>query len=90
MVLKLASKGGGPALVAREIALDVAQGIYVPRDAIHVPGVANILCDALSRVAAPTGHAKQLPARCRDLARTLVAPRGESFWRTASSPPRRA
>ena len=76
------SKGGGAALIARELALDIAQGAYTPGDAVHVPGVANVLCDALSRLYAPSEHRKSMPEMCAALPRTAAADRGVGFWRT--------
>ena len=36
-------------LIAREAALDVADGLYEPLVVEHIPGVANVLADVLSR-----------------------------------------
>ena len=38
-------------VVAKELALDIAQGVYRPQLVQHVPGLANKSADALSREA---------------------------------------
>ncbi len=47
--------GGG--LIAREIALDLAEGIFEPMQASHISGLSNDVPDALSRLEEPgAGH----------------------------------
>ena len=41
--------GDSTALVARECALDMAEGIYTPDVGSHLPGIANTTADMLSR-----------------------------------------
>ena len=55
LTLNLKSDGYGCNLIAREIALDVAQMCYKPDTAQHVRGMANIGADTLSRLAEPQG-----------------------------------
>jgi hypothetical protein len=69
--------------VAREIALDVAQSEYRPSIAQHIPGVDNVIADALSRKYMPDNsftlpacllpdQELVLPTRDKDYYRTLV------------------
>ena len=81
MVVKMNAKGVGTALLARELALDVAEALYEPLVCTHIPGVANVLADFLSRrgshgydeLPAPLrrANARQLPARDLGLWRTV-------------------
>ena len=50
MVIRMQAKGAGTSVVARELALDVADCLYTPAIGEHVPGVANKLADYLSRL----------------------------------------
>ena len=50
LVLKLKTAGTGPAVIAREMALDMASALYTPSVVAHLPGVANITADLLSRL----------------------------------------
>ena len=60
LVLMMKSKPGveNTGLIAREIALDVAGGVYAPAAGGHVPGVANTLADSLSRRCMPADSGK--------------------------------
>ena len=48
-LLKFKASGEAPSIIARELALDVAGGVYVPSVIEHLPGVANTIIDVLSR-----------------------------------------
>ena len=77
MVLKMQARGAGPAIISREVALDVADALYTPNVAEHLPGVANCTADLLSRFkekGRPT-----LPPLLRR-ARRAMAPRRDSLW----------
>eukprot|EP00971_Amphidinium_carterae_P097915 1937514-Amphidinium_carterae.1 len=39
-------------LIAQELALDAAQSLYLPSVGEHLPGIANVTCDVLSRMPA--------------------------------------
>ena len=47
-------------LIAQEIAIDMAHYTFVPVIAQHIPGIANVVADELSRWAQP-GHVQKLP-----------------------------
>ena len=49
MIVKMRAGGQGTALIARALALDIADALYGPQVVSHVPGIANILADWLSR-----------------------------------------
>lgn len=55
LVLRMRARSGSPGLgiVAREIAFDVAEAVYTPDLATHIPGIANVAADMLSRRFAP-------------------------------------
>ena len=82
--LKLKAKDPRLNAVAREIALDLAEGIYEFKVLRHVPGVANIIPDALSRLASP--EPKPLPRLLHSAQRVAAPKRDSTFWRTWSSP----
>ena len=49
MTATLKGKKGPVALLARELALDIADGIYTPSVVSHIPGIADDSADMLSR-----------------------------------------
>ena len=49
MLAKLRSAAGG-GLIAREIALEVAEGTFEPQRLTHLPGISNDIADALCRL----------------------------------------
>ena len=53
MLLNLTSQSDTMAIIAREVALDVAAGNYQLHELVHIPGVTNVAADALSRLWAP-------------------------------------
>ena len=54
LLLKMRPANASIAIVARELALRLAE-LSFPPDAVHTPGVAHVLADRLSRVYAPGG-----------------------------------
>ena len=54
MVIKMRPPDAKHAIIAREMALRLAE-LSFPPDAIHTPGVAHVLADRLSRVFMPGG-----------------------------------
>ena len=84
--LLAASKASSPSpelnLVLREIALEDAELGSRIHCAQHVPGMANDLADALSRLSAP--DPKPLPDVLRHIPRTPVPSRGRTWWLTST------
>jgi hypothetical protein len=86
MCLKLKTTGHGTGIIARELALDIACSEYRPQIAEHIPGVDNVISDALSRRYQPEADV-QLP-HCLCKVQELVLPiRGEEFFRTLGNKP---
>jgi hypothetical protein len=85
LCLDLKTRGKGTGIIAREIALDVAQSEYLPRVVEHIPGVDNIIADALSRRHMPHG-AFTLPECLRNVQEAAVAPRDISYYKTTLQP----
>ena len=80
MVVRMKAKGAGTSLVAREMALDIAEAIYEPSVAAHIPGVANLLADFLSRM---RGRGEdRVPAALRSARRRVLPRRDSAWWRT--------
>ena len=61
--------GTGPALISRELALDLGDGSYAPAVVEHLPGAANDLTDMLSRRHDPAHQPWSLPSALRGVAR---------------------
>ena len=61
LLLSFKATGSGPATVAREIALDLADMAFAPKVLTHTPGVAHKVADFLSRRHAPGGDKRELP-----------------------------
>ena len=67
-------------VVARELALDIADAVYEPQLASHVPGVANIAADCLSRKFQPDKKFV-LPEVLADSTEVHPAERNDAWWR---------
>ena len=85
MVLQFKGSSCGLNIVAREVALELADAAYRPLVAEHIPGVANTLADALSRVGDPA-KTWQLPAQLRSAVRANVPQRPRSWYRALGPP----
>ena len=81
IVLKLTTAGHGPGIIAREIALDIAESVYRPDVSEHVPGIANCICDELSRLHQP-GASYKFPTTLIGVKETVVPLRTLSYFRT--------
>ena len=81
-VSKLSSGAPGLGLIMREVALDEAENAVGFTWLVHVPGVANVWPDALSRLHQPAPGTKVVPERLRHVPRSQVASRSRPFWRT--------
>ena len=85
LVLKLKTSGPGPGIIAREIALDVADALYRPDVVEHVPGVANLICDMLSRQFQPNPKSKYvLPLQLVHVKELVLPVRSKQYYRTLS------
>ena len=82
MVLNLKATGRGPSIIARELALDLADALYRPVVAEHVPGVANVTADGLSRMA----QDGTVPSGLTEATRVVVPERTTQWWRTLAAP----
>ena len=72
------------ATVAREVALDVADGVYTPTLSEHIPGVTNEAADSLSRRHQPNKifvrHSLLIGAK-----EVQTATRNRSWWRSLAA-----
>ena len=76
------SRSTGLGLLAREMALELAEGAYKPDiAAVHNGGVTNKLADLLSREAAPGGTGDR-PLVLQQSSETVILPRPRSWYRT--------
>ena len=80
----LTGKGEALTLVAKELALDLAQCEYMPKTISHLPGVANVMADVLSRKFDPAKSNWAIPHLLRGIPPAEVAPRDESWWKVIS------
>ena len=53
LTLRLKTSGTGTGIIAQELAIDMARGVYRPQVVQHVPGIANKSADILSRMHQP-------------------------------------
>ena len=84
ILLKFKSDGEMPGLIAREIALDVAECIYDPSFVAHIPGKTNVIADALSRMVERPGQ--EVPLQLRGATRWSPPPRDDSYYRSLLPP----
>ena len=73
-------------LLARELALDVAESSFEPDLGSHLPGDANTLADVLSRRFAPGAAVWAVPAQLTAAAEVRLPARDRSFYRTIDPP----
>ena len=87
LTMVLVYKGTSRSLntIAREVALEVAASAFRPLVAEHIPGVANVTADALSRLAIPGGR-YSLPACLSGVCQAEVPVRPRAWYRALSSP----
>ena len=86
LVLRMKTSGRASGIIAREVALDVAASCYAPALAEHVPGVANVVADALSRRFEP-GCTFAVPRCLLEVPELELPPRDASYYRTLGAPP---
>ena len=80
MVVKMKTSGVGTSILAREMALDIADALYEPSVCEHIPGIANVIADHLSRMSEQAGA--PLPAQLCHARRRRFEPRDADWWRT--------
>ena len=81
-VIKLQPKSSTLAIIARELALDIADSLYSPSIVSHIPGVVNRTADSLSRRYAPSEHnAWKVPEYLRNT-KELLHNRNRTWWRS--------
>ena len=70
-------------IIAREMALDISHSSYSPDEAAHIPGLANVAADKLSRVFDPKSPSTLPPYLEAHVAHKFSARPGE-WWRSLS------
>ena len=75
-------KGSSLGIVAREMALDIASSTFAPDDVAHIPGVANVAADILSRRYTPGVVPKPLPTYLSPELEVVPATRELAWWRS--------
>ena len=88
LLMHCKTTGQATGIIAREVALDVAESCYRPAIATHIAGIANKLADWLSRIHVPRLHAEfpKLPDPLLHVARVALPVRDGSFYRALQPP----
>ena len=91
LILKFKVPAGSRAMgiIAREMALDVAEAAYAPDLAEHLPGICNKTADDLSRLGSPGGPT-ELPSWLSSVPRTAVPTRDVDYFRALTPMERRS
>ena len=84
MVAKMQAKTESLGVLARELALDLADATYALDFAQHVAGITNGIADSLSRKHQP-GKRYTVPEFLCDAGEIVAQPRNLKWWRTKSS-----
>ena len=84
--MHLKTKGRACGIIARELALTLSSANFYPSVGEHVPGIANVLADTLSR-RFQLGKPSKLPERFTGVEETELPARGREFYRTLVIPP---
>ena len=79
---RMQPKGPSLGLIARELALDISSSAFAPDDVAHIPGVANIAADVLSRRHLAEYVNRPLPSYLRPSMEIVPPTRDKSWWRT--------
>jgi len=83
LIVNLRTSSPQLSLIGREIAMEYAQAVFVPVQAVHIPGIANTLADELSRRAHPGHlHREQPHLFLRDARQRQVPARDKSYYVT--------
>ena len=81
MAPKLKAKAGAMSIIARELALDIADSLYCPSTTAHLPGVMNGVADELSRKHQP-GRAFLFPPSLQCIQSSPLSARPAVWWRS--------
>ena len=82
MVIKLQPRSPTLSIIAREIALDVADALYCPTIVARIPGVVNRTADSLSRRYAPSAqNGWEVPDYLQNTME-LIPKRDRTWWRS--------
>ena len=85
LVLKLKTSGAAAGIIARDIALDIASGVYEPHVTEHVPGIANVTCDVLSRKFDPR-KSYELPHLLEGVDEQVLPLRDSNYFKSLTPP----
>ena len=80
LVIKCKTSGYGTSVIARETALDIADALYEPNIAEHIPGTTNLIADHLSRMRERMDN--EVPGELRGARRRVLPVRNAAWWRT--------
>ena len=86
MAMQMKVSGQGPGIIAQELAMVIGCATFRPNVFSHVPGLANVTADMLSRRFEP-GVSFRLPALLAGVQETHAATRSAQWWRTMRPPP---
>ena len=85
LVLKLKTSGAVAGIIARDIALDIASGVYEPHVTEHVLGIANVTCDVLSRKYDPR-KSYELPRLLEGVDEQVLPLRDSNYFKSLKPP----
>ena len=85
LAVRLKTSGRASGIIARDMALDLAESNFMPLIAEHVPGVANLVPDLLSRRFQP-GKDFVLPSALTHIPECRLPPRTAAFFRSLTPP----
>lgn len=83
MLARMKASGVGVGIVARELALTLAEASFRPQVCAHLPGLANKVADALSRRYEP-GVRFSVPSFLHGVPEAQCPPREKAFFRTCA------
>ena len=86
MVATMRARTPGLNLIARELALELAEGCFRPQVVEHIPGVANCIADGLSRKFQP-GAPFILPYALVGVPELDCPQRDRSYYKSLITPP---
>ena len=78
--MKCKTSGFGTSLISREVALDIGNALYEPNVCEHIPGVANLIADHLSR--REVSSSSPLPSQLCQARQVSLEDRVDGWWRS--------